>query len=109
MANDYDFESMSFNATSFIFGPNRYHCFLDVASKPLIGIQRQYNWLLALRHQLFAPCTMLYALYLEKVEEFPASTGSAAPVVGVRFEAKNTTALPTCSASTFVFKRLRSQ
>src|SRR5213080_5343876 len=37
----------------------------------------------------------------------PPSTGSVAPVVGVRLEAKNTTALPTCSAVTVAFSRFR--
>ena len=39
----------------------------------------------------------------------PPSTGSVAPVVGVRFEAKKTTALPTCSPVMVVFSRLRSR
>ncbi len=37
----------------------------------------------------------------------PPSTGSVAPVVGVRFEAKKTTALPTWSAVTVARRRFR--
>src|SRR5439155_11605459 len=44
-----------------------------------------------------------------KASGTPPSTGSVAPVVGVRLEAKNTTALPTCSAVTAALSRLRSR
>lgn len=45
--------------------------------------------------------------YRGKAPGFPASTGSEAPVVGVRSLAKKTTAFPTCSPSTCTFNRLR--
>src|SRR5439155_8713792 len=42
-----------------------------------------------------------------KASGTPPSTGSVAPVVGLRFEAKKTTALPTCAPVTFALSRLR--
>lgn len=42
-----------------------------------------------------------------KASAIPPSIGKVAPVVGVWLVAKKTTALPTCSAVTAAFRRLR--
>ena len=44
-----------------------------------------------------------------KAAATPPSTGSVAPVVGVTFAAKNTTALPTCAPLILARSRLRSR
>src|SRR5262249_10984325 len=46
-------------------------------------------------------------VYLGNASATPPSTGMVAPVVGVRFDARNTTAFPTCSGVTVARSRLR--